>query len=279
MHDKKQTLWKGLVILFALFFIASASRVVYLLWQSKQENDTFAKLAQMESVPAPVETDSAPDNAAETDEALAARQKAAAYAAKRAHCEELTKLNADFSGWLQIPDTKINYPVMYTPDDIQHYIRRDFYGKSSVSGTLFIGNNCTPDSQSIVIYGHNMKNGTMFGELENYEEKSYWEAHPVITFHTTQENREYEVFAAFRTRIFAENEPGFRYYEYVGDLTEEQFADFTNQTDRHKAYDTQIRLEPDDRILMLSTCSYHTQDGRFVVVAREKRDEENITND
>ena len=85
----------------------------------------------------------------------------------------LKEKNPDFAGWLRIPDTKIDYPVMHTPDDMQYYIRRDFYGESSVSGTPFIGDFCSTDSGSMIIYAHNMKNGTLFGELDEYESEDY----------------------------------------------------------------------------------------------------------
>ena len=93
----------------------------------------------------------------------------------------------------------------------------------------------------------------------------------MIRFSTVEEEREYEVFAAFRTRLLYENEEGFRYYEYVGDLTEESFGEFVEQAEAAALYDTGIRPEYGDQFLMLSTCSYHTKNGRFVVAARRTR--------
>ena len=180
----------------------------------------------------------------------------------------LKEKNPDFAGWLRIPDTKIDYPVMHTPDDMQYYIRRDFYGESSVSGTPFIGDFCSTDSGSMIIYAHNMKNGTLFGELDEYESEDYRNKHSVLEFYTPDESRQYEIFAAFRTELVYENQEGFRYYEYVGDMTEERFDEFMNQLRQHSFYNTESWPEYGDQLIILSTCSYYTENGRFVVVAR-----------
>ena len=180
----------------------------------------------------------------------------------------LKEKNPDFAGWLRIPGTKVDYPVMHTPDDMQYYIRRDFYGKSSVSGTPFIGDFCDTDSGSMIIYAHNMKNGTMFGELDEYESEAYRNRHSVLEFDTPDENRRYEIFAAFRTKLVYENQEGFRYYEYVGDMTEDKFDEFMGLLRQYSFYDTGSWPEFGDQLIILSTCSYYTEDGRFVVVAR-----------
>lgn len=93
----------------------------------------------------------------------------------------------------------------------------------------------------------------------------------MIRFSTMEEDREYEVFAAFRTRLLYENEEGFRYYEYVGDLTKERYEEFVEQAEAAALYDTGIRPEYGEQLLMLSTCSYHTKNGRFVVAARRRK--------
>ena len=159
---------------------------------------------------------------------------------------------------------------MATPEDMQYYIHRDFYGKDSVSGTLFLGDDFSTESMSMIIYGHNMKNGTMFGELDRYARDSYWREHPVIRLSTVDEDREYEIFAAFQTRLLYEGEEGFAYYAYTGDLSQEEYEEFVEQAKAMTPYDTGITPEYGEQLVMLSTCSYHTENGRFVVVGREK---------
>ena len=245
----------------AVVFLGSAVVFSTILWNVRRENNTFKELAQIASQGETETADEAAESGdggqEETDSVLSR------YAA-------LHEMNPDMAGWLKIDGTKMDYPVMHTPEDMQYYIHRDFYGKDSASGTPFIGDYCDADSMSVLIYGHNMKNGTMFGELDEYEDEAYWKAHPLIRFDSLKEEREYEVFAAFRTRLLYEGEEGFRYYQYAGELSEEEFDEFVDQALRASSLNTGIVPEYGDQLLIRTTCSYHTENGRFVVAARRK---------
>lgn len=183
----------------------------------------------------------------------------------------LYERNADFFGWLSIEGTDIDYPVMYSPDRPEYYINRAFDGSYSGSGVPFIDGKCLPNGNYYLIYGHHMKNKTMFGSLPKYADESYYENHPIIRFDTLYEQREYQVIAAFYSRIYGKNEAnGFRYYEYT-DLSDEAiFEEYLEQVRAVAIYDTGLTAEYGDELLTLSTCNYHTEDGRFVVVAKKK---------
>lgn len=177
--------------------------------------------------------------------------------------------NCDLFGWLHIDDTVVNYPVMHTPDDSQYYLRRAFDKSDAQSGTPFLDGACFKGCGNYIIYGHHMKNGTMFGSLQKYADKSYWEQHKIICFDTLYEHGEYEVLAAFYGKAIAAGETGFRYYQYT-DLTDSAaFEEYISQVNIAAIYDTGATFEYGDELLTLSTCSYHTTDGRFVVVARK----------
>lgn len=179
--------------------------------------------------------------------------------------------NPDFAGWLSIGETDLSYPVMYTPDDPEYYLHRGFDKAYAASGCLFIGEGSSPDSSHVVIYGHNMKNGTMFGALMAYAKKSYWQEHPIISFHTLAEDGEYEVIGTFYSRVYTDADEGvFRYYRYADLTNEQKFNQYIRQVKAASLYDTGVMAVYGDQILTLSTCSYHTDDGRFVVVARRK---------
>lgn len=264
-------LWRVLLILCLTVFVASAAALCRTLWNSKKENDTFRQLADIARSDMTADysrKETVPGSASELEqssESLRDTSLTTNYA-------KIHQMNEDFAGWLRIEDTKIDYPVMSTPLDPQYYIRRDFYGKQSVSGMLFLGEDFDAESQSVIIYGHNMKNGTMFGSLNEYARESYWREHPVLSFDTLQANRQYEVVAAFQTRLYYEQEDGFRYYHYTGDLTEEDFAYFINQVNTAALYNTGVEPEYGDRLLILSACSNHAENGRFIVVARCRND-------
>lgn len=182
---------------------------------------------------------------------------------------QLYEMNGEFFGWLSIEGTDIDYPVMYTPDDPEKYLRRAFDGSYSGSGVPFVDGNCPADGSYYLIYGHHMNNGTMFGSLPEYQEEEFCKEHPVIRFDTLYEQREYVVMAAFFSRIYGKDEQGvFRYYEYFDLSNPAIFEEYVRQVSSAALYDTGITAEYGDELLALSTCNYHTADGRFVVVAK-----------
>lgn len=249
---KKSTI--GLWVIFSLCFIAfivSASLFISSYSDERAERETFTALEAI--------IQSSTVSNAKTVEETAESPLAYLY-------EE----NNDFAGWLSIDGTAIHYPVMLTPSDPEYYLRRDFYGKSSISGVPFIGEGCNLESDNIIVYGHNMKNGTMFADLTKYSEQDYWEAHPDIVFETLEELNCYEIIAVFQDRVHTKNETdAFRFYSYGGVLSKELFDDYIKTVQEKSLYDTGVNAIYGDQLLTLSTCSYHVKDGRFVVVARQ----------
>ena len=260
--------WYPLVWLFAAGLVISSAGFTRTLWNAREEQGDFARLAQEAA-----EAEMPGQNTAKQGGADPAGSGMEPEAAHVSHYQVLYEKNPDFAGWLRIDGTRVDYPVMHTPEQPQYYIYRDFQGKKTASGTPFLDGSCTVDSGSMIIYGHNMKNGTMFGSLDEYLDRRYWEKHPVVEFHTLKEDRQYEIFSVFRTRLLYENEAGFCYYQYIGELEEDAFDEFVRQACAASRYDTGIVPEYGDQILMLSTCSYHTENGRLVVAARRRRDQ------
>lgn len=188
---------------------------------------------------------------------------------------DLVAQNPEMVGWVKIENTPIDYPVMYTPDEPFKYINRSFEGKKNAYGLPFVDQVCSmdPESQNLIIYGHNMNNGTMFGELMEYEKESYWKEHPIIEFSTLYEKRQYEVVYAFRDRVYYNYEQVFKFYQYVEPIDEAHFQEAVRNYEEKAIYDTGIELEMDDRLITLVTCAHHVKYGRFVVVAREITDD------
>lgn len=183
----------------------------------------------------------------------------------------LWQQNRDLAGWLRIEGTGIDYPVMYTPGEPEYYLHRGFDQESASSGSLFIGPGSIPWENHVIVYGHHMKDGSMFGKLDSYQKEAYAAEHPVIRFDTLVAEGEYQVLAAFYTQVDDGSDPdAFRYYEYM-DLEEPgRFEEYVENVRAVSLYDTGVEAEYGDSVLTLSTCSYHTKDGRFVVVAVRK---------
>ena len=146
--------------------------------------------------------------------------------------------NSDCIGWLCIPDTQLNYPVMHTPDNPQKYLRRNFYGEYSQSGVPFLDFRCDPSGGNLLIYGHNMKNGTMFSDLKKYLDAAFLESHPTVELQTANGLRRYTVSKVKAT-----------------DTSDEWYRD------------AGANLFGDGDFLALSTCYGSGKNGRLLVIA------------
>lgn len=266
---KKKSPWwyKVGILVFGAVFCVSAFMAGRDYLEAKKEADAFDSLSKLAAEYA---ADEVPENLASAGETMDPEKaaewtellkEAAGYAA-------LKNENSDYVGWLKIPGTRIDYPVADREGDPEYYLHRAFNGSKSFGGTPFLGEASSADTKCLIIYGHNMKNGSMFGTLDYYKKADYWKEHPLIRFYVDGEPRTYEIFAAVETKVLYEDEDGFRYYRYDGDISEEEYGELVTWLRGHSDYDTGIVPEYEEQILMLSTCSYHTKDGRFVVAAR-----------
>lgn len=255
-HQREKTIWHILVQLFIVLFCVSAFMLIQQLWQGKQEQNAFTDLSYLVSQQAEskIEEEKAPIEGSEN--------------AMLPQYATLYEMNSDFAGWLKIGNAEIDLPVMLTLDEPEYYLHRAFDKTSSQSGTPFIGVNGTTHSDCLIIYGHKMKNNTMFGTLDYYADRDFWMKNKTFIFDTLYEKREYEIFAALETHIPYANKTGFRYYNSSGELTEAQYKELTDWLIEQSNYDTGIVPAYGEQILILSTCSYHAENGRFVVAAR-----------
>lgn len=178
--------------------------------------------------------------------------------------------NPEIVGWIQIPDTKLNYPVMHTPDDPEKYLHLSFEETYDMGGVPFLDANCSldPESDNLIIYGHNMNNGTQFRTLMSYTDESFWEKHPVIQFSTLYETRTYEVMSCFRDRVYYKYEDVFKFYRFIDAADEAAFNEAYAYYKENSLYDTGVTAEYGDNLITLVTCAYHTENGRFVVIAK-----------
>lgn len=179
--------------------------------------------------------------------------------------------NADMHAWLQIPGTEIDYPVMWTPEDENYYLYKDFDGNENKNGSLILDTDSCLDplTTNLIIHGHNMKSGAMFGNLTDYEDEEYYLEHPRIILYTEECQRNYEIIAVFRSQVYKKSDSVFKFYKFFQADTQEEFDDFYNNIKKLSLYDTGVTASFGDRFITLSTCVYHVTNGRFVVVAKE----------
>jgi len=180
---------------------------------------------------------------------------------------KLYEENKDIVGWLKIDNTTINYPIMQNINDPNYYLHRDFYKNYSSYGTPYMAKQCNLNSDNIVIYGHHMKNNKMFGELEKYKSKDFYNNHKIITFTTLEKEYSYEIFAVFKTTVYTKNT--FRYYENINFENKKMYDDFINICKDKSLYQTGIEIKDKEKLITLSTCEYSNKNSRLVIVARK----------
>lgn len=185
--------------------------------------------------------------------------------------KQLKEENADIIGWLEIENTTINYPVLQGTDN-EYYMTHNYKKEKSKNGSIFL--NADYDwniaSNNLLIYGHNLGNGTMFQELLKYESESYYKQHPKIRFTTAEDDSEYEIISAFKSRVYYKSEKNvFRYYYFINSKSEEEYNQFVKNAKNASLYPIETTASYGDQLITLSTCSYYVEDGRFAVVGKK----------
>ena len=185
---------------------------------------------------------------------------------------QLYAQNNDFVGWIYIPDTPLSYPVVQTKDNPEYYLRRDFEGNYSSYGVPFMDFKCTADeSDNTIIYGHNMLNKTMFSAVESYANRKFWQEHRYVGFDTMNGFGTYEV--AICARIDLRN-TDFYYIDSVDFESKADFDEYIAKAKAHQSFESGVSLEYGDKLLLLSTCEFNYDEGRFIIIAKKISDED-----
>lgn len=176
--------------------------------------------------------------------------------------------NEDLEAWIEIEDSRISLPVMYKPEKLHYYLRKDFYQDYYIGGTPFIDERCSTEPQSdlLIIYGHHMSDGSMFTDILNYEDHDYYQDHSFINYYNEKSLQIYEIFALIKTDLFDEDQ--IDYYELVDFNNEEDFRNYIDIAKSNSLIKTEKKADYGDKILMLSTCSDHDDFGRFILLAK-----------
>ena len=175
--------------------------------------------------------------------------------------DELLKENSEVTGWLYCPNTPINYPVVQAKDN-NKYLRRDLHGKYLVTGTLFVDfrNHAITEDRNFIIYGHNMKDDSMFASLLNYNDQSYYEAHPILYYLTPNGDYKIELIAGLLVPANSK-----LYHPSPDELW---LSEFLTEAKANSGFISSVALSDSDRIITLSTCSYDKKKARYVLIGK-----------
>ena len=253
---KSRLMIAGAALCTALFLFSGAMLAREYLDQ-KQSAEAFDEVAELvkEDVELPA-LELADEPAQEPEELTAFEKYADVYAQ-----------NSDLVGWISIPGTRIDYPVMQTKDNPNFYLKHAFDKSYSSYGVPYMQENCDIGiSDNLVLYGHHMNNGSMFSDLCKYESEDFYREHKTIRFDTLDSFGEYEVIAAFKTVAYSEE--GFKYYHFVNAESAGAFDGFIAECKALALYETSVSAEYGDQLITLSTCEYSRTNGRMVVVAK-----------
>lgn len=179
--------------------------------------------------------------------------------------------NNDVVGWIKIEGTVIDYPVMYTPDDGEFYLYKNFYKNKDINGSIFIDKHChlEPRDTNLIFHGHNMNNGSMFGALIQYKSKDFYDSHKRVLFDTLYENQIYEIISVFISKVYNVSDNVFKYYRFYNAKNQEEFDYFYKNIKQMSLYEINPKATFGDEFITLSTCENSVKNGRFVVVAKK----------
>lgn len=272
----KRWLNTALIVLFSCVFLISAFYLGSYFLKSRQNQsryDDLAALVQQNIAPAP----EASVPSGELDDAPATEPSALVEVTHPVTGESVTvlrqyaqlyQMNPDLAGWLKIEGTPVNYPVMQTPDEPDYYLKRSFDKEYSEHGCLYAREACdlNAPSDNITIYGHHMRDGSMFGSLSKYKDQSYYQAHSTLTFDTLTQTHTYEILSVFLTT--ASEGEGFHYHLFSDASDEAHYNEFVDTCKALSLYETGVDAVYGDRLITLSTCDYSQTNGRLVLVAK-----------
>ena len=184
---------------------------------------------------------------------------------------KLYEENNDFAAWIRIPETDVDYPVMQNIDDMEYYLKRDFYKNESSAGTLFLSEftDIVKPSDVIIVYGHMMNNGSMFGSLKGYLKKDYYDKHKYIQLDTLSQRFNYKIVSVIITQVGTKRKSEFKYYNYSDFENENAFNGFVSGYKELEEYETGETVEYGEKFILLSTCNYTYKNARLVIIAKQ----------
>ena len=263
----KKLVYTLTIILLLLVFCVSAYFVGSYILESReqaQQNEALAELKNSIKETKPEEPESTEET---TPEGTFGAAELRDENGMLIEYGEIYAQNPDLVGWIRIDGTKLDNPVLQTPDRRDYYLNHDFYGQPSAWGAIYAREECdinTP-SDNITLYGHNMRDGSMFAVANEYVYKETWENNPLIFFDTLYEYHVYKIFAVFKTSAILGQ--GFTYHNMIDATDKEEFDAFIAKCKELSFYDTGLTPQYGDKIICLSTCEYTLDEGRLVIAA------------
>lgn len=253
--------WRNILIVILLgVFLYSSYEIFSYLYESHKDKSTYDQIREQyeEQLQLEAKQTATPENFPEPENSPGKRSIMERYLT-------LLEINSDLVGWISVPNTIVDYPVVQA-DDNDYYLRRNIHRERANAGTIYMDYRSDPQSkgQHTILYGHHMRNGSMFKDLVKYKDADFFQENDYIRFNTLFDEIEWEVFSVYIT------DTTFPYIQVAFD-SDEEYVDFLERIKDKSMHEKDIKLSEEDQILTLSTCTYEYDDARFVVHARRVR--------
>lgn len=245
-----------LLIILTGIFIYSGAHIVMYLYDGYKSNTLHARLKQQYTIGLQAEHAAVPIGNETESKAQAMQQRGADK------FKSLLEINSDTVGWISIAGTKIDYPVVKYSDN-DYYLNHDIERKRSLRGAIFMdyrNEDITKDAHT-VIYGHHMKDGSMFGELSNYKNEAYYNERDIIEFDGLEQSTTWKIFSVYTYT------PQHQFFQFEFN-NEQEYSEYLQKIIAESSYDTGVNVSTQDQILTLVTCTYEVSDARFIVHAK-----------
>ena len=269
----KKIAYYALLVIFCLVFVFSAIYVADYLIRSNEAKQEYDGLLDQYNPPSRPAITQPTEPIGGTEPSVPTEPTAPTEPTILPELQVFYEKNQELVGWITVPDTKISYPVVQSPSRPDYYLNHTFEGKWSAWGAIYVREACDvfKPSDNITLYGHHMKDGSMFSGLDKYKKKAFWETHQYIYFDTLYERHVYQVICAFKTSATYGN--GYPYHLFDDAVDEADFNQFINAIKSLAYYETGVTAHYGDKLITLSTCEYTIYEngeavGRHVVVAK-----------
>lgn len=253
-----------IILLLLIAIIVVSSICLYKeLSERKIQNDEYENLIMLfENVSDNHEDDFRNKNNLEADN-LSSEEK---VSSKSYNFDSIKNINSDVVGWIKIDGTKVNYPVMQNSNDSNYYLHRNIYKGYSSIGSIYVPNICNiKKADNIILYGHHIKDGSMFGSLTKYKSYNYFKEHKYIKLMTDESSfSDYEIMA-----IIVTNVEDFNYYGFTKAENQNQFNEYVRQCRSMSIFETGVQANYGDKLVTLVTCEYSQNNGRMIIVAKK----------
>jgi len=252
----KKPIYIALIVLLLGIFAFCTWQIVDILSEYHKGTQTYESLEHYVSIPETAPKKEQPKKEAEAPEEETVPEEVSPFPV--VDFEALKLINEDVVGWIYIPDTEVNYPILQG-DDNDEYLRHLLTGEYNSSGSIFLDANVLGDftGKNSPIYGHNMKNGSMFADIIDYKKQSFYDAHPTAMLMTPEKNYFVHLFSGYVTDSWGS--------AWDKTFDDSEFESWLNEVKEKSRFTSSVLPTVQDKVLTFSTCTYDTHDARYVV--------------